>query len=287
MYNENEQGRGRVSDWGYEEHIFPDPKYSFFVKKRVKSPQSRWVPHWHENIEIIYIVEGEANVSIDGELRYAKKGDIVVVNSSCMHRLYPIDTVVEYYVLIVSTKMCADIDINTKSEHLSPLISDEGARERAEAVVKSFSSGETYSLAQTKADLISLLVYLYRRFPAEEKKTTRYHISASKHIAQEAMEYIHMHYTEDITTSVLAKNLAVSVNYLCRCFNSCTGFTVIDHLNYVRCTAAKTMLSTTDYSVSEVCSAVGYNNLSYFGRQYKKFFGISPSRTERTGKPKM
>jgi len=284
MYNENEQGSGRVSDWGYEEHIFSDPKYSFFVKKRIKSPQSRWVPHWHENIEMIYIVKGEANVSIDGEFRYAKEGDLVVVNSSCMHRLYPIDSIVEYYVLIASTKMCAEIDINTKSQFLHPLIVDEGARKRAEAVISAFISEESYSMAQTKAEFISLLVYLYRNFSSDESKSTRYHISASKHIAQEAMEFIHMHYTEDITTSTLAKELAVSVNYLCRCFNACTGFTVIDHLNYVRCTAAKTMLSTTDYSVSEVCTAVGYNNLSYFGRQYKKFFGISPSKTERVSK---
>ena len=282
MHIENERENGKVADWGYEEHIFPDPKYSFFVKRRVKSPQSRWVPHWHENIEIIYIVAGEANVSIDGEFRYAKEGDIVVVNSSCMHRLYPIDDIVEYYVIIVSTKMCAELDINTKSDHLLPLISDNTARMKAESVVASFTSEEAYSLAQTKADIISLLVYLYLNFPSNETKTTRYHINASKHIAQEAMEYIHMHYTENITTSVLAKHLAVSVNYLCRCFNSCTGFTVIDHLNYVRCTAAKNMLTTTDYSVSEVCAAVGYNNLSYFGRQYKKFFGISPSRTEKT-----
>ena len=87
MQTDNERESGKVSDWGYEEHIFPDPRYSFFVKKRIKSPQSRWVPHWHENIELIYVVSGEANVSIDGEFRYAKTGDIVVVNSSCMHRL--------------------------------------------------------------------------------------------------------------------------------------------------------------------------------------------------------
>ena len=286
MYNENEQSSGKVADWGYEEHIFSDPKYSFFVKKRVKSPQSLWIPHWHENIEIIYIVKGEANVSIDGGFQYAKEGDIVVVNSSCMHRLYPTDDIVEYYVLIISTKMCSEIDINTKSDFLSPLICDDEARRKAEDVIAAYRDTDSYRLAQTKANLISLLVYLYRNFASDEKNATRYHVNASKHIAREAMEFIHMHYTEDITTATLAKKLAVSVNYLCRCFNTCTGFTVIDHLNYVRCTAAKTMLSTTDYSVSEVCTAVGYNNLSYFGRQYKKFFGIPPSKTERVSKAK-
>lgn len=270
-----------VSDWGYEDHIFPDPRYSFFVKKRVKSPQSRWVPHWHENIEIIHIIKGEANVSIDGEFHYAKEGDTVVVNSSCMHRLYPIEDIVEYYVLIVSTKMCSELDIDTKANYLFPVITDKKASDIIRTITTDFESGEKYALAQTKAGLTTLLVYLYRNFVTDKKIATRYTVSASKHIAQEAMEFIHKHYSENITTSTLAKHLAVSVNYLCRCFNACTGFTVVDHINYVRCTAAKTMLTTTDYSVSEVCTAVGYNNLSYFGRQYKKFFGNAPSKTER------
>lgn len=286
MFNENEEGKTKVADWGYEEHIFPDARYSFFVKKRVKSPQSRWVPHWHENIEIMYIVKGKANVSIDGEFTYARPGDLVVVNSSYMHRLYPIDNEVEYYVMIVSTHMCAEIDINTKNEQLRSLITDDGARERAEAVIRSYSTDEPYRLAQAKADLISLLVYLYRNFKAEDKHGLRRHVTSSKHLAQEAMEYIHVHYAENITTSTIAKHLAVSVNYLCRCFSACTGFSIIDHLNYVRCTAAKTMLTTTDLSVSQVSAAVGYNNISYFGRQYKKFFGDTPSKIERISKNK-
>lgn len=281
IINDTECGSNVASDWGYEEHIFPNPKYNFFIKKRVKNPQSKWVPHWHENLELLYISKGKANISIDGELFYAKEGDTVVVNSSCMHRLYPLEGTVEYTVVIAALLLCNDIDIDIKNHRLATVISDNQVAEKIAELVEDYSGNEKYRLAKTKADLISLLVYLFRNHESHEKWNSKEHISAARRIAQTAMEYIHLHYAENISTSTLAKELAVSVNYLCRCFNLCTGFTVIDHLNYVRCTAAKSMLSNMDYSVSEVSAAVGYNNLSYFGRQYRKYFGHSPSKTEK------
>ena len=279
--NDIECGVNVATEWGYEEHIFPNPNYNFFVKRRIKNPQSKWVPHWHENLEVLRITSGNANISVDGELFHAKEGDLIVVNSGCTHRLYPVEGTVEYDVLIIALPFCSDIEINIKNHHLSTVISDEGAYELVSKVVAEYNSATKLNLAMTKAALIELLVYLYRNHETTEVKNTRDHASSAKRIAQTAMEYIHLHYAEDIGTSTIAKELAVSVNYLCRCFNLCTGFTVIDHLNYVRCTTAKAMLSSMNYSVSEVAAAVGFNNLSYFGRQYKRYFGHTPSKTEK------
>ena len=276
-----ECGASVATEWGYEEHIFPNPRYTFYVKKRRKEPTSKWVPHWHENLELLRITSGKANVSIDGELFSAKAGDIVVVNSSCTHRLYPTEGPVEYDVIIAALAFCNDIDIDIKNHRFNTVITDEKANELVDNIVADYNSGEKFRLALTKSDIIRLLVHLFKNHESTEKRTSKEHVSSARRIAQTAMEYIHLHYAEDIGTSTIAKELAVSVNYLCRCFNLCTGFTVIDHLNYVRCTTAKAMLSNTRYSVSEVAAAVGFNNLSYFGRQYKRYFGYTPSKTEK------
>ena len=279
--NDAECGANVAAEWGYEEHIFPNPKYNFFVKKRRKEPTSKWVPHWHENLEILRITSGKANVSIDGELFSANAGDIVVVNSSCTHRLYPTEGAVEYDVIIAALVLCNEIDIDIKSHRLNTVITDEEANALIDALIADYTTSERFRLGMAKADLIKLLIHLFRNHESTEKRATKEHVSSARRISQTAMEYIHLHYAEDIGTSEIAKELAVSVNYLCRCFNLCTGFTVIDHLNYVRCTTAKAMLRNTSYSVSEVAAAVGFNNLSYFGRQYKRYFGYTPSKTEK------
>ncbi len=282
--SENESGKSVVTDWGYEEHIFSNPHYPFFVKKRIKYPDSKWVPHWHENPEIMLITKGKANISIDGELFNATEGDAVVINSSCMHRLYPLEGPVEYTVIIVSLMFCNELDINAKLHRLKTILKDENVNSFVNRITDAHFGDMPYNQAEVKAEIISLLVYLYRNHETTEQPRTKEKISSARKIAQNAMEYIHMHYAENLSTSVLAKKLSVSVNYLCRCFNQCTGFTVIDHLNYIRCTAAKAMLSSMDYSVSEVAAAVGFNNLSYFGRQYRKYFGHTPSKTEKVKK---
>ncbi len=282
LFKENMQPHKRITmDWGYEEHFFPNSKYPFFVKKKYKQPASKWIPHWHENPEIILIDKGNANISIDGELFYAKEGDVIVINSGCMHPLYPIESTVEYTVIIVSLNILYDVDINPKIQCLSKVINDSNVNFYIMQILSDYNSEEPYALGKTKTDIVSLFIYLFRYHEIKENSSHKKRVPSARTIAQTTMEYIYHHYAEDISTAELAKKLSISVNYLCRCFNQITGFTVSDHLNYVRCTAAKSMLSNMDSRVGEVATAVGFNNLSYFARQYKKHFGHAPSETKK------
>ena len=95
-------------------------------------------------------------------------------------------------------------------------------------------------------------------------------------LVRAATQYIYENYHKDISLEEIAESLNVSKYYLSHIFKEATGKTVLNHLNYVRCTNANTMLSSGKYSVSQSAFASGFSNLSYFSKTYKSVIGNSP-----------
>jgi len=54
-------------------------------------PQYTMPYHWHEELELIHIIDGEFEVTIDENSRLALPGDILIVNSGCLHGGIPHD----------------------------------------------------------------------------------------------------------------------------------------------------------------------------------------------------
>ena len=65
-------------------------------------------------------------------------------------------------------------------------------------------------------------------------------------------------------------------------FKEVTGVTPIQYLLNIRLTTAKELLKSKKYNVSEVATAVGYENILYFSRIFTKHIGISPSKYKKT-----
>ncbi|GED25662.1 hypothetical protein BAG01nite_17640 [Brevibacillus agri] len=63
-----------------------------------------------------------------------------------------------------------------------------------------------------------------------------------------------------------------------RLFKQQTGHSPIDYLISVRLDRAKALLAQTDASLQEVAEGVGYSDLSYFIRAFKKHTGVTPGQ---------
>lgn len=79
------------------------------------------------------------------------------------------------------------------------------------------------------------------------------------------------------TVSYLATQLAISPKYLSDMLKMETGMTALDiiHVHMIR--RSKNLLLSGDFTISEVAHELGFENLSYFSRLFKKQVGISPN----------
>jgi two-component system response regulator YesN len=105
----------------------------------------------------------------------------------------------------------------------------------------------------------------------EETKNETLHIQAIK-------EYIAQHYMDDtLSVSDISTFLNMSASYVCTVFKRETGVTINGYLTEYRLEKAKKYLDGTLFSVSEISTKIGYKDNSYFGRIFRKQFGLTPN----------
>jgi AraC-like DNA-binding protein len=93
---------------------------------------------------------------------------------------------------------------------------------------------------------------------------------------QMVKQYINDHYAEDLRLETLASLVGMSPSAFSRFFRQRTGRTLMDYIIDVRLGYAARLLLDTTESVSDICYACGFNNLSNFNRTFKAHRGYAP-----------
>ena len=91
-------------------------------------------------------------------------------------------------------------------------------------------------------------------------------------------EYIEKNYNLHITTEQLAKQCCVSKGYLFRIFKEVYGVTPVSYQQTLRLQAAQVLLRSTELNCNEVSRRVGYGNVYFFHRLFKKKFECTPKQ---------
>lgn len=132
---------------------------------------------------------------------------------------------------------------------------------------------------RTNTDMaMNSVLYEYLFLLAEKFPQTR--ISPEKRrnaCVREALEYIELHYEDDISIQQLADRLYVSRTYLHRIFKDAVGHSLKEHLIDFRMKKACWYLAQTDYPVAVVARSVGYEDPLYFSKLFRQKKGVSPT----------
>ena len=100
----------------------------------------------------------------------------------------------------------------------------------------------------------------------------------------DALQYIHAHFSEDLSLEEVARSVYRSSEYFSRQFKQEVGENFSIYLVTYRLREAKKLLASGKYTVGETAARVGYPNASYFSRIYKKYMGITPEREREQNK---
>jgi transcriptional regulator GlxA family with amidase domain len=83
----------------------------------------------------------------------------------------------------------------------------------------------------------------------------------------------------------MAQSVNLSPPYFCYLFKSITGVPPAKYLKTLRMQQAATLLTTTFLSVKEIVSRVGCSDDSHFVRDFKRFYGVTPSEYRNGAAP--
>jgi len=108
----------------------------------------------------------------------------------------------------------------------------------------------------------------------EIKKVKRHKIYNK--IAENTISYLEKNFDKKISLDDVAAAMRYSTGYLVRVFNFETGMSIFDYLINIRMEKAKKLLEDIQYNVNEVAIKVGYTDVSYFCKIFKKHTNSTP-----------
>ena len=267
-------------------HGTKDDPFSIYHIANVK--RSFQIPvHWHDEFEIIYVKSGFLTVSISGENYIGKPGDAFVVSPGNLHFMGSQTGNVDYFTFLFPLKYISfrtdDIlddkllePLNSGHLMISPEIEDT-VKEQCEQLVEIYGAKKEESQSKitaqikTKIILLQFILKLWKKGFIVENDT-----SGKNTVEKEMVSYIQQNFTGKILLKEFGKQFHLSEKYISRYFKEHFHITISQYVTYLRLEHAKQLLQDTDIPVTEVAMQSGYQNVSYFIRNKKKTYGMSP-----------
>lgn len=246
--------------------------------------------HYHEYIELLYGLEGDAEVKIGERQCTMHSGELVIINAREAHSVACPEGEAKYYVIKFLPKILYSQN-NTLAvvRYLLPLWQKEVAFSPIFAAGELFESGMAARLEEiiresaekkagydliVQANIMQLFVWMVRRLrPAtivesvlpESLLTCLYR----------ALEAIQQN-SADITAVAAARECNLSYSYFCRSFKQAFGLSFSAYLESVRLREGERLLLTTNREITDVAQEVGFGTTSYFIERFRKTYGLSP-----------
>lgn len=250
--------------------------------------------HWHDEIEIIYMMEGDVKVGVNNNLYELKEGEILLISSGDIHYFLP-----EYnksYRAVVQFNLSIFDNLTsgmTERKEIRPLF-DRSKRisrfwdsnvkidmeNQIKEIIKEYENKEEgYKLA-LKARLYDLVVLLIRRVPMEtltvEEETRQREILSR---LENVFQYVENNYSSDISLDEAANAAGFSIYHFSRFFKENTGVNFSQYLNSFRITKAEWLLmNNNEDNITEISFKCGFNSVKTFNRVFKQVKGYSPSQ---------
>ncbi|HEX9062938.1 MAG TPA: response regulator [Clostridia bacterium] len=103
--------------------------------------------------------------------------------------------------------------------------------------------------------------------------------SKASRLIEEVKKYIKDNYqNNELSIEEIAKNLFVNYAHLCFIFKRDTGTTINEYLTEFRIRKAKELFDSGNSLILNVAGRVGYADPNYFGKCFKKYYGLAPSK---------
>lgn len=252
--------------------------------------------HWHEELEIIYIKKGRGQIMVDLENHPVSAGTLVLILPRQLHAIGQYeDFSMEYENIIFHP----DILLSKKSDDCSsdfllPLFTnmislptlitpDFPNYERiAKCIDEADEICKTYPKAFQFAIKSQLFSFFFLLFSTCADMAILPKNKRSLDKMKQIMKYIECNYMEKITIADIASEIGVSSSHFMKFFKNTMGTSFIDYLNEYRLAMASRLLLSSDASVLDVANEVGFDNLSYFNRLFKKKFGLAPTNYRKS-----
>ncbi|MCF4142414.1 MULTISPECIES: helix-turn-helix transcriptional regulator [Dethiosulfovibrio] len=246
-------------------------------------------PHFHDHhLQFFRFLSGRARIFCDQREYEMESSEVLIVNRGELHYGEGLSDELRYFVFRIDIDLLSSYGIFPCGErYLSPLRNGlvtfrrrpvgDGIRRLLDSVVERCRRcDEGYELG-VLGGVFGLLEELFRSCGVMSLVSSDVEILMRKRQALSAVfEYVEKNYREGVSLPEAADIAHMSVGHLCRLFRRSTGRTFVDYVNRMRVEKAAALLSLEGCNVTEAAMSVGFDDVGYFSRVFKKYMTRSP-----------
>ena len=236
--------------------------------------------HAHQDLEMLYMISREVEVQTEDSF-VLKENDITIFNSWEKHALRCRQGAIAFRLLIpyrllgrLSTDEIIFFQCNSAiyaSNNCDNLI------HLMEKLVLKYLNLDMADLSELSSILFQIIHELFENYKVDQNKIGQYSKTYQGGKIDRILNYIHLHYFENLNLAELADYFNMSETYLSRYFKEKVGQNYMTYLNDVRVQNAVLDLSQTDKSITAIAMDNGFSTPSVFNRHFKSKFGKTPS----------
>ena len=264
----------------------PDYPLDYYLIDR-NHPRYEMPYHWHAETELLHVISGQFSMTIDEETFLLAAGDAVYIAPGRLHGGKPENCVYECIVfdmhqLMKTNAFCRPLmtDIESRRVDIFPCFSVH-AHELRPVVEHLFRAAARREEGWALITLGCLFTFFgaayrlgaYRMHDAPPDRESRNVLKLKT-----VFELMESRLDHPPTLRELSASIGMSPKYFCRFFKLATHQTPMEYLSYYRIEQACLEMSTTDKNVTEIALDLGYGELNYFIRCFKKHKGVTPKK---------
>lgn len=253
--------------------------------------------HAHQFIEFVYVAEGKGRHEYRGQSYEISKGDVFIIEPHIPHSYQAYDTPLHVYnVLFQPSVLDSELSVLSREasfldffyiepffrhyadfqtrlslmlqEHLEAML-------HLDLLLREYTNKEMGYRIVIKNRLIELFVYLSRRY-ANRSQRQWPPLQDENRLFQDMTQFISRHYASPLSLEQMSELCGMSVSTFSVKFKAYFGQTFVEYRNGIRIQVAQDLLLRTDTKILSISEQVGFEDLSFFNKLFRRVTGETP-----------
>lgn len=245
--------------------------------------------HWHQSIELLYLARGNVDILLGGEMHRLAEGDLFLIGANIPHSLrsenatmIAVQIKLDFLTAVPRQLLQNGSFLNLQDPRSKAY--PEGLREIKHCIAKLLKiniEGRPH-ISLLNVSLCYRLVYtLFAHYYCENTAKESQSYGQLERL-QKLLDYINSHYQEPLPLDKLAQLVALTPAHLSKTFKQFMGVTLSEYIKTIRIQRAARYLTSTGYSIEEICDKCGFPNTHSFIDAFRAKYNDIPSRWRKT-----
>ncbi|HBG38327.1 MAG TPA: AraC family transcriptional regulator [Clostridiaceae bacterium] len=242
--------------------------------------------HWHDSIEIMFVLKGAIDVAIETQTYHVKENEIEIINCDEAHTLKNGAKDNKILIFYIDPDFFERYYDDVRNVFFYTNSSEQGAHEMEKYyILKKYLSKLLYEFVEQQEGyedsiqniLVELLYHLINNFHQliyEEESLKEDEVQFERY--DRIVKYVYNNYMNKISLQDIAKKEYLSSNYLSSKIKDAMGYNFNDFLNLTRVEESIKLLLDTDKTISEISDEMGFSHVRYFNKHFKRYYKCTP-----------